>query len=95
MLTPNVAYLLRKAQSDSTLADQVGNADSYQSLAELSEQAGTPVTAGELRSAFTARNAGVLAQQMMRRGLIEAAPLSPVQAMDHGPWRVCTGMDLS
>src|SRR4051794_28537543 len=95
MLAPNVADLLKKAQSDSTLAEQVRNAGSYESLAELSEQAGTPATAEELRSAFTARNAGVLAQQMMRRGLMEAAPLPPVQAMDHELWNRVAGMDLS
>ena len=95
MLTPNVAGFLRKAQVDSGLAEQVRNADSYQALAELSERAGEPAAAGDLRAAFAARNAGVLAQQMIRRGVIDALPPASVPAMDEELWNRVAAMDLS
>src|SRR5262249_39567068 len=95
MLTANIVRFLRKAHADSSLAEQVRNADSYQALSELSEGAGEPVTAGELRATFAARNAGVLVQQMMRGGLIDHVPLTPVPAMDQELWKRVASMDLS
>jgi hypothetical protein len=95
MLTGNVAGFLRSAQVDSRLTEQVTNADSYHALAALSELAGEPATAGELRAAFAARNAGVLAQKMIRRGVIEPVPLAPVPAMDQDLWNRVAAMDLS
>ena len=95
MLTPNVAGFFRKARADSGLAEQVRNTGSYQALAELSERAGDPVPAGELRAAFTARNAGVLARHMMRRGALDASPLPPVPPMDRDVWSRVASMDLS
>jgi hypothetical protein len=94
MLTSNVASFLRKARADSQLAEQVNNTDSYQALAELSERLGEPATASELRAAFSARNASVLAQQMIRRGVIDPVELGPVPAMDEDLWNRVAAMDL-
>ena len=82
MLTTNVSEFLRKAHGDASLAEHVRSADSYLALADLSDRAGIPVTHGELRTAFTARNAGVLVAQMIRAGMIDQAPLAAAPAMD-------------
>src|SRR5262249_16397318 len=85
---------LRKVQANNDLAERVKRVDSYALLAQLSEEVGEPATADDLRSAFTARNAGVLAYQMMRRGLMDTLPMPVVPAMDPGGWKQVVGMDL-
>src|SRR5262245_26404544 len=82
MLTGNVASLLRNAQTDSSLAEQVRRSDNNQALEELSARAGATARAGALRSAFTDRNARVLVQQMICRGVIDPSPLPDVPTMD-------------
>lgn len=95
MLTPNVALLLRRAQRNSKLADDVRRASSYQALVELSEQTGDPAPADDWRAAFAARNARVLTLQMIRHGVMEPVRLAPVPPMDHDLWERVTAMDLS
>ncbi|PWU08912.1 MAG: hypothetical protein C5B51_06990 [Terriglobia bacterium] len=80
MLHQNVAEFLRKAREDSSLAEQVRNTDSYEGLSGLSRHAGSGASAQEFEAAFAARNARVLAQQMIRTGLIEPADLPAPQA---------------
>jgi hypothetical protein len=95
MLTAGAADFFRRARVDSQLAELVKATDSYQALAELSEQAGARVGAGELRSAFMQRNAGVLVQQMMRQGVVATLPLAPVPALDEELWKRVAAIDLS
>ena len=95
MLTPRVAGFLRQAQKDARLAELVKSADSYQALAELSKQVDTPATVAELRAAFAARNALVLAQQLIRRGIFDRLPLAPVPAIDEDLWERVATIDLS
>jgi hypothetical protein len=95
MLTTNVASFLRRARVDSELAEHVRTVDSYEALAELSVQAGQAASACELRETFAARNARVLLQQMMRRGVIDPVPMAPVQPIDQSLWNRITTMDLN
>jgi hypothetical protein len=95
MLTSNVAGFLRKAKEDSILAEQVRKADTYQALVNLSKTVGESATSTELRGAFAARGAGVLAQQMIRTGLIDPLPLVPVPPMDQELWNRVAALDLS
>ena len=95
MLTEGVADFFRKTRVDAQLGARVIATDSYQGLAELSRQAGAPVAAGELRSAFVQRNAGVLVQQMMRRGVVAPYALPPVPALDQELWSRVLAMDLN
>ena len=94
MLTPKVAEFLRNAHADSSLAEHIRSSDSYEALEQLSGRGGPPARAAELRVAFTERNAGVLARQMMRHGLMDTLPLPSVPAMDNNLRNRVVSLDL-
>lgn len=94
MLTANVGGFLRRAHGDASLAENVQNQDCYEALSKLSEQAGAPAAPAELRAAFAARSASVLAQQMMRRGVIDPVALAPVPPLDREVWSRAAALDL-
>ena len=94
MLTPNVGNFLRSARENASLADNVQRLDCYRALAELTGQAGEPLSPSELRTAFAARSAKVLAPQMMRHGLIDKAPIPPVPPLDEAVWDRASTVDL-
>ena len=94
MLAQNVADFIKKTKLDSSLAEEVRHSDSYQALAELSNRAGQPASAAELKAAFQARNARALAQQMIRQGLAENIDLPPAQPRKHEVWDAVQALDL-
>jgi hypothetical protein len=94
MLTQNVAGFIRKTKLDSSLAEEVRCSDSYQALAELSNRAGQPASAAELKAAFQARNARVLARQMIRQGLAENVDLPAAQPRKQELWDAVQTLDL-
>src|SRR5262245_35260905 len=95
MLSPKVAQFLRSAHADAGVAEHVRSSDSYEALEELSGRAGPKAKAAELRLAFTERNAGVLARQMMHHGLMDLLALPSVPAMDNNLWNRVVSLDLS
>ena len=94
MLAQNVAGFIRKTRVDPSLAEEVRHTDSYQALAELSKRAGQPASATELKAAFQARNARVLAQQMIRQGLAENVDLPAAQPRKQEVWDAVQTLDL-
>jgi hypothetical protein len=84
-----------KTYADPGLAEQVRNADSYEALAELSERAGQPATVDELQAAFVARNASVLARQMVRRGLIDSVQRAPAPVWKQDVWDRVAALDFN
>jgi hypothetical protein len=95
MLDPNVANFFRRVKTDSSLTAEVKNSDSYSTLAALSVRSDTPATEGELQAAFAARDAGVLLQHMIRRGLAEPIPMATIPPLDPELWRRVAEMDLT
>ena len=95
MIPPKVAGFLRKARMASDLAERVRQADSYAEVAELASEAGEPASQEELRAVFMERNAGVLLEQMMRRGMIARVPLPPVPPLDQDLWSRIAAIDLT
>jgi hypothetical protein len=94
MLTTNIAAFLKAARSNSVLEHAFRLMDSYPQLKELSRRAGTPASGLELRDAFMARNAAVLAEKMKRRGLIQATWFDPLGSLDLDLWRRVLQVDL-
>jgi hypothetical protein len=94
MLTTNAGSFIQRAHGDALLAGAVQSQDCYDALANLSERAGAPAAPGQLRAAFTARSAGVLAPRMMRSGLIDSAPLPPITPLDTELWSRAAALDL-
>jgi hypothetical protein len=95
MLTQNVAGFIRKTKLDFNLAEEVRHSDSYQALARLSERAGQPASAAELKAAFQARSARVLAQQMIRQGLADDVDLPPAQPRKQDVWDAVQALNLN
>jgi hypothetical protein len=95
MPTANVSNFLKQAHADDRLAEQTRGIDAYEVLAELSSESGHPAEAADFRSAFMARNARVLLEHMIQRGLVELTTLDPAEPIDAEVWNRVAALDLT
>ena len=94
-MTPNVAAFLRRAHLDAQLGERVIAADTYAGLAALALEAGISVSTSELEAAFRERNAKVLAEKMIRAGMVETKSISQIPVLDKDRWADVLALDLS
>lgn len=86
--------LLRAAGLTPELRDEISRSNCFRQLAAIFTRIGEPCFPDDVRIAFRARNALVIAQEMMRRGLIDPQPLN-VQPLDLEIWRRIASLDLT
>jgi hypothetical protein len=89
-----VSQFLRTAGAAPQLREEVGRSNCYRELATISTQVGEPCSPEELRAAFRARNAFVVACEMMRRGMMNRLLLN-VPPLNEAIWSRITALDLT
>ena len=95
MISANVSNFLKQAHACTSLAKQTKASDDYADLEELACRSGVPADAAEFRAAFMARNARVLLEYMMLRGVVAPMTTEPAAPIDADLWNRIASLDLT